>query len=261
MASSSSPGRAGAYAQERYKRGLQTWRSRLRLPLAVCFGPFIAAGVAGLIVEGRLIAWIAGVMFGLGAAAWIAVRESPPGYVENWQLGAEGEQKTETALKALDLSKWLAVHDVDCDRGNYDHILVGRAGVFLLDSKNPQGTVHIKHGQPYLRRRSDPEADTRCPSLRSSALAGAASLHQDLKRRTGINNWVKAVVVLWSDFDEGLYEDGKCVLVHGPRLHEWLTSLPDSLDQATTDQLARAIQAIADQAANEAGANPTLGTV
>jgi hypothetical protein len=247
MASSSSSARAGGYAEARYERGLRTWRSRIRLPLAVCFGPFIVAGLAGLVIAGHPIAWVAGATFGLGAAAAMAIRESPPAYIENWQLGAQGEQKTENALKPLEPPQWLVVHDVECDRGNYDHILVGRAGVFMLDTKNPQGIVHIREGQPYLRRRSDPEADTRCPSLRTSALASAASLHQDLKRRTGLNHWVKAVVVLWSDFDEGLHEDEKCVLVHGSRLHDWLTSRPDSLDQATADQLAAVIQAIADE--------------
>jgi hypothetical protein len=251
MASTTGTARAGGYAQERYGRGLRTWRSRTRLPLAACFGPFIAAGLVGLVVEGHPIAWVAGAAFGLGAAAAMAIRESPPAYIENWQLGAEGEQKTEKALRPLDRSRWLVLHDVECARANYDHIVAGPAGVFLLDSKNPQGTVHIKEGQPYLRRRSDPEADTRCPSLRSGALAGAASLHDDLKRRTGQHAWVQAVVVLWSDFDEGIYEDDKCVLIHGSRLREWLTSRPDSLDHATTDQLAAAIQAIADEAPSD----------
>jgi hypothetical protein len=53
------------------------------------------------------------------------------------------------------------------------------------------------------------------------------------------------VVVLWSDFEEGVFDDEKCVLVHGSRLYEWISGRPDALDQTTTDELIDAIQAIA----------------
>jgi hypothetical protein len=259
MAVNGSSSRAGAYAEGRYRRGLRDWRSRTRLILAACFGPFIVAGLVGLIIAGHIAAWTAGAMFGLGAALVIAVRESPPWYIEKWQVGAEGERKTEKVLKKLEQSRWLVAHDVACARGNYDHIVVGPGGVFLLDTKNLQGIVHMRDGNPYLRRRSDPEADESCAWIRSSALAGAARLHYELKRRAGHSPWVKAVVVLWSEFeeDEGLYEDEKekCVFVHGSRLHEWITSRPDMLDLATNEELATEIQAMA---ADAGSAGPDL---
>ncbi|MBA2474991.1 MAG: NERD domain-containing protein [Actinobacteria bacterium] len=34
-----------------------------------------------------------------------------------------------------------AIHDLDRPRGNWDHVLVGPPGVFLLDSKSLSGTV------------------------------------------------------------------------------------------------------------------------
>jgi hypothetical protein len=236
---------AGTYAHDRYRRGLRVWRSRTRLIVAVCFGPFIAAGLVGLIIEGHLLAWAAGVAFGAGTGAVVAIRESPPSYIENWQLGAQGERKTETALKSLEPPQWAVVHDVGCARGNYDHIVVGRAGVFLLETKSLQGIVHIRDGQPYLRRRSDPEADKACSWIRADALAGAATLKEDIQRRTGRRLWVQAVVVLWSDFEEGVYEDERCMLVHGPRLHDWILRRPELLDQGTTDELAEGIRGIA----------------
>jgi hypothetical protein len=242
--------RAGRYADARYRRALHAWRSRTRLVIAACFGPLVAFGSVGLIIAGHPVVWLAGVVFGLGTGMWVAIRESPPAYIENWQLGAEGERKTESALAALDRSGWLVVHDVECARGNYDHIVSGPPGIFLLDTKNPQGVVHMRDGEPHLRRRSDPEADTRCRWMRSSALGGAASLHEDIKRRTGRRVWVHAVIVLWSDFDEGLYEDEKCTFIHGSLLCDWLVARPDALDDATAKQLRTAVQAVA------ADANP-----
>jgi hypothetical protein len=250
MALDGRSGQAGAYARSRYARGLRAWRSRNRLLFVACFGPFVLAGLAGLLIERHLVSWLAGMVCGAGVGVWITMRESPPGYIENWQTGAEGEQKTQEALESLRPPRWLVVHDVSCRRGNYDHIAVGRAGVFLLDSKNPRGTVHIRNGEPYLRRPSDIEADNRCPSLRSSALAGAASLYEDIQRHTGRRQWVQAVVVLWSEFDEGIYEDEKCALVHGSRLREWIEDQPEKLDEDTVFALSAGVVAMAaDQAA------------
>jgi hypothetical protein len=251
MAFNGGSARAGAYAQRRYRRGLRAWRTRTRLIIAVVFGPFIALGLVGLIVAGHWAAWIAGMVFGVGAGAIIAVRESPPGYIENWQVGAEGERKTEKALQALERPPWLVVHDVEHPRGNYDHIVVGPAGVFLLDSKNLLGVVYMRDGQPYLRRRLDPDADARCGWVRSGALSGAAGLYKELRRRGCRPPWVHAVVVLWSDFEEGVHEDGSCVLVHGSRLCQWISERPATLDQATTDELVKGVQAIATQSRSD----------
>ena len=68
----------------------------------VAFGPFIVGGLIGLAFEGHAVAWGAGVVFGLGVGALMVMRESPPAYIENWQLGAEGERKSKDVLKRLD---------------------------------------------------------------------------------------------------------------------------------------------------------------
>jgi hypothetical protein len=98
VALNASAPRAGSYAQARYLRGLRSWRSRSRLILALAFGPVVVVGLAGLVMEGHIDAWAAGSAFGLGLGVWIAIRESPPAYVENWRVGADGERKTEKAL-------------------------------------------------------------------------------------------------------------------------------------------------------------------
>jgi hypothetical protein len=248
--------RAGVYARDRYMHGLRRWRARTRKIRAMCFGPFMAAGLGGLLVFGHPRAWVAGVMFGIGAGAVIAVRESPPEYIEKWQRGAAGERKTEKALRALDPEEWLVLHDVPSARGNYDHIVVGRAGVFVLDSKNLLGKVHMSGSEPYLCRRLDPEADEPCGWIRNGALGGAAHLYRALKQRTSHASWVQAVVVLWADFDEGIYEDQRCVVVHGGRLCDWIASRPAALDRPTTNELVEAVQAIATEASPHELARP-----
>lgn len=242
----------GGYAERRYRRGLRSWRRRTRKYLLLFFGPFALVGLIGLLVERHYFAWLAGAFFGMGAAAWIAIREAPPAHIENWQTGAEGEQKTARALRNLDSSRWLQRHDIENGRGNYDHILASRAGVFLLDSKYPRGEAYIRDGSLWIRRRDDPEADAPCRWIRNSALAGAARLNAQLRELTGRRAWVQSVVVLWCPFEEGLYEDDKCVYVHGSRLADWLDARPDTVDAHAVAEGRAAVQQLAAPSRREA---------
>jgi hypothetical protein len=94
--------RAGGYAEQRYQRGLRAWRSRTRPILLVFLGPFIAAGFVGLVLDGHLLSWALGFACGVAVGVWLTMRDSPPRYVGNWHDGAEGERKTEKALRKLE---------------------------------------------------------------------------------------------------------------------------------------------------------------
>ena len=187
--------RAGVYAERRYRRGLRRWRAKTRPLFISAFGPFIVAGVAVYFIDGHRLVWLAGLVTGLLVGAWIALRDSPPHYVENWHDGAEGERKTEKALGPLEREGWRTFHDVQARYGNYDHIAVGPAGVFLLESKNLMGTVELRDGVPHLRRRLDPEAEVSFGRVRPQPLATAARLKEEIERRSGQRTWVQAVVV------------------------------------------------------------------
>lgn len=233
--------RPGGYAARRYRDGLRRWRRRTRPVLVAALGPFVALGLIGGAVAQRPLAWASGAVFGFAVGVWIALRESPPAHVENWNTGAEGERKTARALRRLDPAIWLAAHDVDAARGNYDHILIGPPGVLLLETKYPQGDVFLRGGELRLRRRDDPEADRPCPWLRGEALARAAALSEELARRTGHRVWVQAVVVLWSGFQDGVHEDGRCAFVHGPRLRRWLEGRPPARPGGELDDAREAV--------------------
>ncbi len=239
--------RAGGYAEQRYQRGLRAWRSRTRPILLVFLGPFIAAGFVGLVLDGHLLSWALGFACGVAVGVWLTMRDSPPRYVENWHDGAEGERKTEKALRKLEKTGLRVVHDVQARYGNYDHVAVGASGVFLLESKNLSGIVEMRDGVPCLRRRLDPEALTRCDRMRPRALAGAASLCEDIQRETGCRMWVQAVVVFWNDFPEELVDDGRCVFVQGSELRAWMEDRRSVLDEARQAEILAAIERIAER--------------
>ncbi len=209
------------------------------------FGPFIVAGVVVLIFEGHALSWVAGMFSGAFVGAWLVLRESPPAYVENWNLGAEGERKTERALAPLKRCGWRIVHDVDARFGNYDHIAVGPAGVYLLETKNPQGVVELRGGVPLLRRRHDPDAKSRLEDVRRGALRRAASLKEEIERRSGRRSWVQAVVVFLVAVPGEEVDDGVCFFVHGSRLRAFMRDRPAKLSENEVAQLAAAVGQLA----------------
>jgi len=198
------------------------------------------------ILERDPVAWSAGFVAGAFLALWIELRDSPPRYVETWRDGAEGERKAEKALRPLERAGWRVVHDVQNGRGNYDHVAVGPSGVYLLESKNLQGVVSVKGCAPHLARRHDPEETVVFNRVRPRVLAGAAQLKGEIEQRTGRRIWVQAVVVFWSEFPEGLVEDGKCVFLDGSRLSKWLLDQPDRLSPGDVDEIGAGIGANAD---------------
>jgi hypothetical protein len=234
---------AGVYAEQRYQRGLQSWRRNTRPILALLCGPFILGGLVVLVLDGHRLSWAAGAVFGVFAAIWIVIRESPPRYVEQWQDGAEGERMTEKSLRALEQDGWTVRHDIQQRYGNYDHIAVGPSGVYLLETKNLQGIVEIRDGVPHLSRRHDPEASARFAQIRPCALRAAARIKDDIQRRSGHSTWVQAVIVFWSEFPAEFAEDGALVYVHGSRLQAWLRERPDRLDHETLGRVAAAVDA------------------
>jgi hypothetical protein len=237
---------AGIYAEQRYQFGLQSWRRRMRPLLVAIFGPFIVGGVIILVVEGHGLSWLGGAAAGVCLAVWAWVEQSPPRYVEKWHDGAEGERKTEQALRPLAKAGWSVIHDIQCHYGNYDHIAVGPSGVYLLESKNLEGIVELRAGVPHLMRRHDPRAVEPFRRIRPQALRAAARIKEDVQQRSGECVWVQAVVVFWSEFPQELVDDGRCVYISGTRLGEWLGERPQRLDRQQVDQIAAAVKRIPD---------------
>jgi hypothetical protein len=237
--------RAGAYAEQRYRRGLRSWRARNRRLFAALCGPFIAVGIVVGILDRDFLVWVAGFVAGAFLALWTTFRDSPPRYVESWREGAEGERKAEKALKPLERCGWHVVHEIQNGHGNYDHIAVGPGGVYLLESKNLQGVVSVQGGVPHLARHHDPEQTVVFDRVRQRALPVRSS-QGEIEQRTGHRVWAQAVVVFWSEFPEGLVEDDRCVFIDGSRLRSWLQSQPTRLSRDEVEKISVGIDAVAE---------------
>ena len=133
---------AGQSAARKYEELTQAWLRRNRsrfLILAAVFAPFVI-GVNLAAARWNSLWWTAGLVTGMVVAMFVIVRMSPPGWIENWQDGAVGEQWTGQTLRGLETQGWRIFHDLTASYGNMDDVAIGPGGVFLLDSKRWMGS-------------------------------------------------------------------------------------------------------------------------
>jgi hypothetical protein len=180
-------------------------------------------------------AWYAGLVAGMSLCFDLAARLNPPPWIEQWQSGAVGETRTGRELAKLD-DQWLVIHDLQRRGGaNVDHIVVGPAGVFLLDSKNIGAEVRID-GDDLVALRPDGRQRYRDRAVAGKVRGAAAALSEALTA-AGARSWVQAVVVVWGDMPEPHVPTRSLDWVAGPEITSWLTSRPAD---SHPDRVARA---------------------
>ena len=163
--------------------------------------------------------------------------DSPPAHIERWRTGADGEKATARQLRPLLKQGWALYHDIEIEHGNIDHVLVGPAGVFMLESKRLNGAAKVEAGKLVVRWIEDPEDGYENNSIGGRARSAAYSLHSGLKS-AGVDVWVQGVVVLWADFEQRSIESDKVAWVRGDALAAIMAARPvrysdDALDRLT----------------------------
>jgi hypothetical protein len=223
---------AGGSAEREFNRRLKqnirddwkVWTLGLFLIVAFAIWSFYLGRVPG-----RVMAASAGFLLGAFTVVF-----SLGGHISafRWWLGAEGERQTAAEIERLG-SEWHCEHDLEHPYGNYDHVLVGPPGVFLLDSK-------LLHGTSAAAR--DELRSGRVSYSGRAFRAGAKNVKVGLEQRLGFRApWVQSVVVVWGDFPQGHHEEEHVVYIRGEGLVAWLTSLAD---RVTAPQRAAYITAL-----------------
>lgn len=78
---------------------------------------------------------------------------------QNFERGAEAEEEVEAILSGLSSDQYYVLHDIPCDYGNIDHIVISCEGaVFAIETKSSSGTVDVV-GEKLLVNGLSPERD------------------------------------------------------------------------------------------------------
>lgn len=223
-----SAGRSAAtrFRQERLKNLKSDWRLWLAFVglgvLAVAF--IVWFGGVGKVVGGWMLGFISAICL-FGWMIGFNVHSLP------WLWGSWGEEDTEQELRRLG-DGWSIRHDIPNPYGNWDHVAVGPAGVFMIESKRLRGRIKIDDGGL---------SSGRLRFGRTTFLGAAAGLKDALAAEAGRCPWVQAVVAVWGDAPFVPQQRDRVVYVSGAQLADWLKSRPVAIDSERRASLVEAL--------------------
>lgn len=169
--------------------------------------------------------------------------------VQQLRLGRDGERAVGQYLEALRAGGYRVLHDLVGDGFNVDHVLIGPAGVFAVETKTyrkpAQGAAEIVYdGEKVMIAGYSPDRD---PLVQGKAQAGW--LHDLLRESTGQRFTVRAVVLYPGWFIKATAKPhGQTIWVLNPKaLPGFLAHQPRILSEAevqlATYHLSRFIRA------------------
>jgi hypothetical protein len=158
-----------------------------------------------------------------------------------WVWGAIGEEATAEALEALDGS-WTCEHDLPHEFGNWDHVVAGPPGVFLLETKNLSIRAVVRDDALVSGRLRFGGG-----GLRGSAVRLRDALTHELDRPP----WVQAVCVVWGPLAEEPRTENRVVYLRGADLVAWLREQPARLEGARLEAARRAVRGLRERTVPE----------
>ncbi|WP_223360619.1 nuclease-related domain-containing protein [Leifsonia sp. ZF2019] len=152
-----------------------------------------------------------------------------------WFVGALGEREIGARLARLP-DGWRVFHALPVGSGDadLDHLVVGPAGVFVID------TTHHRGARVWVAQRSMRVNGATAPSLRNADLE--ASRVRGLLATAGIQAPVRAVVAVVGAKELRIRQRPRSVeVVRGEELVSWLTRRPPVTDAAAVDAVTRLV--------------------
>jgi hypothetical protein len=124
---------------------------RLRLRTLLVLGVFAVAtaliGRALGVHDDRFLGATEGLLLCMFAVSRVVLP-----IVDRRDRGASAEEHVGWLLDALPAPQWRVVHDAPTGHGNIDHVVIGPAGVFTIETKSHPGPVHVRRVHPATLR-------------------------------------------------------------------------------------------------------------
>ena len=135
---------AGGSAQREFERRKSRERAAIRANLPWTVPLVILLSIAAGVLAERYIGSL-GLIAGLVVAAFLGLEFwGTSAHIVSYGKGAEGERRTATSLERM--TGYTVLHDrkIPGSRANIDHVVIGPAGVFVVETKNCSGRVTLK---------------------------------------------------------------------------------------------------------------------
>jgi hypothetical protein len=200
----------------------------------VCSLALVVVGICELIarwIGGPMSPWhwiIVGSVMGV-LALWRGYRIKPQ--LERIRLGRQGEREVGRMLERLRRDGYDVFHDIPGNGFNVDHVIVGRGGVFAIETKTvSKPTDHdaqiVYDGERVLIDGFTPDRD---PIKQSRA--GAAHVADILNRMSGRNVEVRSVVLYpgWYVDSSKVRGEPQTWVLNGKAFLNWVGNAPPRL--------------------------------
>ena len=179
----------------------------------VCFGAFAAATVLGQRLE------VFGALFAVSAIAVAFWWRRGLLRVESFFKGARGEEAMAGMLARLS-DDWHIYHDFVAGKYHVDHVLVGPAGVFAVETKNWRDQVALESGE-LIAGGHVPDHPPIAQAMAEAKAVGAVLV------RAGWTGEVFPVVCFASGtFKDGFAQSGKVLVANAEAFLKWLVAQP-----------------------------------
>ena len=179
----------------------------------VCFGAFAAATVLGQRLE------VFGALFAVSAIAVAFWWRRGVLRVESFFKGARGEEAMAGMLARLS-DDWHIYHDFVAGKYHVDHVLVGPAGVFAVETKNWRDQVVLESGE-LIAGGHVPDH----PPI-AQATAEAKAVGAVLVRAGWTGEGFPVVCFASGTFKDGFAQSGKVLVANAEAFLKWLVAQP-----------------------------------
>ncbi len=150
----------------------------------------------------------------------------------SWRVGADSEEAVGRELEKLPPG-WFVRHDIMISpTGNADHMVVGPAGAFVLDTKFRSGEVKTS--------RAGIRVDGRKTKMAEKTQEQSREILARLREGAGMKAWVQPVLVFDNDVHGKREPDGVHV-VGLTQVVDYLTEMPRELDDHEVKHIGRVL--------------------
>ena len=156
-----------------------------------------------------------------------------------WLRGGQGEGLVAWYLNYLP-DTWHVFHNIESPTvGDWDHVLIGPAGIFCISTKSQRGTYSVRLDGTYLLNGRETDHIHKSQKL-------ALKLKDELERVAGPVPWIQPVLIAPFTYIDFPTFQHKAWVLHEENLNEVFLDAPEKLKPAEVERYAVAVKQVAE---------------